>query len=83
MVHQKRIPLIEGVVLVGKEKISGRSFSEERILTEEILEASLPRNLEARQGILDKLMLENLSDFFKTHSLQVELHGGRAIKGKQ
>lgn len=81
MVHQKRIPVIEGVVLVGKEESSGRSFSEERILTEETLEASLPRSLEARQGILDNLMLEKLSHFFKTHRLQVDLHSARAIKG--
>jgi hypothetical protein len=82
MVHQKRVPLIEGVVLVGKQKGSGRSFSEERILTEETLEASLPRNPDARQGILDNLMLEKLSDFFKTHRLQVDLPSGRAMKGK-
>jgi hypothetical protein len=82
MVHQKQIPLIEGVVLVDKKKSSGRAFSEERILTEETLEESLPRSVDARQGILDKLMLEKLSDFFKTHSLQVQLLSGRAIKGK-
>jgi hypothetical protein len=82
MVHQKQIPLIEGVVLVDENKSSGRSFSEERILTEEILEESLPRSADARQGILDNLMHEKLSEFFKTHTLQVDLHSGRAMKGK-
>jgi hypothetical protein len=83
MVHQKRIPLIEGAVLVDNKKTSGRSFSEERILTEESLEESLPRSADARQEILDNLMLEKLSEFFKTHNLQVELQSGRAMKGKQ
>lgn len=83
MVHQKRIPLIEGVVLVDKRRVLGDLFPEERILTEETLEASLPRSVDARQGILYNLMLKKVSDFFKTHSLQVELHGGRAMKGKQ
>lgn len=83
MVHQKRIPLIEGVVLVDKRRVLGDLFPAERILTEETLEASLPRSVDARQGILYNLMLKKVSDFFNTHSLQVELHGGRAMKGKQ
>lgn len=81
MVHQKRMTLIEGVALDRKNS-SGRDFSEERMLTEETLEESLPRSVDARQGILYNLILQKLSDFFKTHSLQVELHSGRAMKGK-
>jgi hypothetical protein len=73
---------MEGVAIVGKQESSGRSLSEERILTEEKLEASLPGNLQARQGVLDKLVLQKLSDFLTTHSLQVEVHVGRKLKGK-
>jgi hypothetical protein len=82
MVHQNRIPLMDGVTLVGQQQSSGRSLSEGRTLTEEEVEASLPRSLEARQGVLDRLMLQKLSDFLTTHSLQVEVHIGRKLKGK-
>jgi hypothetical protein len=83
MVGQNRIPLMEGVVLVGNNQSSGRSLAEDRVWTEENLEASLPRNQDARQGVLDRLMLQKLTDFITTHSLQVELHVGRKLKGKR
>jgi hypothetical protein len=82
MVHQKRIPLINGVQLVGREKSLGRSLSgEEHMLTADTLEASLPRNLETRQGILDSLILNKLFNIFETHRLEIELPNSRTIRG--
>jgi hypothetical protein len=81
MLHQQRIPLTEGVQLVGEQKTSGRSFSEEQMFTEETLESLLPRSVDTRQGILDSLMLHKLLNFFKTHRLQIDLPDGRAARG--
>lgn len=81
MLHQQRIPLIEGVHLVGKQQSSGRSSSEENPLTEQTLESLLPKSIDSRQEILDSLMLYKLFNFFKTHRLQVDLPSGRAARG--
>jgi hypothetical protein len=83
MVHERRIPLIEGVQFVGKNNSSGRSFSEEHTLTEEILESFLPRNTDNRQGILDSLVLHKLLNFFETHRLEINLPGGRSARGNR
>jgi len=79
MVHRKNIPLTEGAGFIGKRNSLGKSVP---ALTEASLEASLPRNMDARQGLLDSLMLDKLSDFFKTHTLQVDLPSGRGLKSK-
>jgi hypothetical protein len=82
MVHEERIPLTNGFQLVRKQKSLGRSLSgEEQELTAETLEASLPRKVDIRQGILDNLILHKLFNFFKTHSLEVELPTSRTIRG--
>lgn len=82
MAHEERIILLDGIQLVGKQKSLGRSISgQEQMLTEESLESSLPRNLATRQGILYNLILHKLSDFLKTHRLEVELPTSRTIKG--
>lgn len=82
MVHQQRVPLIEGVEFVSKQQFLRRPFSGEQMLTEDNLESLLPRSTDTRQGFLDSLMLHKLLNFFKTHRLQLDLPDGRAFKGK-
>lgn len=74
MLHQERITLLDGIQLVRKQKSLGRSISgEEQMKREEPLEASLQRDVDTRQGFLDKLILHKLFNFFKTHRLEIGL----------
>lgn len=82
MVHTERIPLIDGIQLVRKQESFGRSISgEEKVLEEESLEASLPRDVGTRQRIIDSLILHKMLDFFKTHTLEIGLPSSRTIRG--
>jgi hypothetical protein len=82
MVHKERIPLLDGIQLVRKQKSLGRSMSgEEQMINEEPLEASLQRNVDTRQGILDKLILQKLFNFFKTHRLEIGQFSSRTLQG--
>jgi Protein of unknown function (DUF1676). len=82
MVHTERIPLIDGIQLVRKQESFGRSISgEEEVLKEEALEASLPRDVDTRQIILDNFILHKMFDFFKTHTLEIGLPSSRTLRG--
>ena len=82
MVHKERIPLLDGIQLVRKQKSLGRSMSgEEQTLKEEPLEASLQRDVDTRQEILVKLILHKLFNFFKTHRLEIGLPNSRTLQG--
>jgi methyl-accepting chemotaxis protein len=82
MVHKERIPLLDGIQLVRKQKSLGRSMSgEEQTLKEEPLEASLQRDVDTRQGILVKLILHKLLNFFKTHRLGIGQPSSRTLQG--
>ncbi|XP_069681131.1 uncharacterized protein [Periplaneta americana] len=81
MVHKDRVPIVEGIEMVSKPKQSGRSFGQEaQPLTEETLEATLPRSLEARQETLDSLIVDRASNFFQSHTLHVDLPTGRGLR---
>ena len=85
MLHQERITLLDGIQLVRKQKSLGRSISgEEQMKREEPLEASLQRDVDTRQGFLDKLILHKLFNFFKTHRLEIGLpssSSSRTLRG--
>jgi hypothetical protein len=82
MVHKERIPLLDGIQLVRKQKSLGSSMSEEeKMLKKEPLEASLQRDVDTHQGILHKLVLHKLFDFFKTHRLEIGLPSSRTLQG--
>jgi len=82
IVQKERIPLLDGIQLVRKQESLGRSISgEERMLNEEPLEASLPRDVDTRLGILNKLIRHKLFNFFKTHRLEIGLPRSRTVRG--
>jgi hypothetical protein len=81
IVQKERIPLLDGIQLVRKQESMGRSISGEQILKDEPLEAALPRDVDTRQGILNKLMRHKLFNFFKTHRLEIGLPSSRTVRG--
>ena len=82
IVQKERIPLLDGIQLVRKQESLGRSISgEEQVLKEEPLELSLPRDVDTRQGILNKLIRHKLFNFFKTHTLEIGLPSSRTLRG--
>ena len=81
IVQKERIPLLDGIQLVRKQESMGRSISGEQMLKDEPLEAALPRDVDTRQGILNKLMRHKLFNFFKTNRLEIGLPSSRTVRG--
>jgi len=62
------IPLFEGVTVIQNEDVGARAFS-----VPDFQEESLPQEATARDDVLDDLLIDRVSRFFKTHSLQFSL----------
>lgn len=62
------IPLFEGMSVVRNEETGGRAFS-----APEFDENKLPANAEKRQELLDDLLVDRVTRFLKTHSVQFDL----------
>jgi hypothetical protein len=63
----KSIPLVDGMELVKKGDEDGRELSEPLV---EVDEASLPTDPEKRQETLDDLLIDRVSRFVRSHTLQ-------------
>jgi hypothetical protein len=64
----KSIPLVDGMELVKKEDDEdGRQLNEPLV---EVEEANLPTDPEKRQETLDDLLIDRLSRFLRSHTLQ-------------
>jgi hypothetical protein len=64
----KSIPLVEGVEIVKKEDAEDRRHLNEPLV--ELNEADLPVDPDKRQETLDDILIDRLSRFLRTHTLQ-------------
>ncbi|PSN43138.1 hypothetical protein C0J52_17068 [Blattella germanica] len=78
--HKNAIPITDGIKFVEKPNSQGRSLSDNEVLTEESLETSLPRSLGDRQSVLDGLMLNKMSSFLDSFTMNVNLPDARALR---
>ena len=81
VVHKNVVPVYQGIQMVAKNTSFGRSLSMD-ILTEEKLEASLPRSFDARQTVLDRLMIDKFISFINTHTMNIDLPDARGLRGQ-
>jgi len=63
----KSIPLVDGMELVKKGDEDGRELNESLV---EVDEANLPTDPEKRQETLDDLLIDRVSRFARSHTLQ-------------
>jgi Protein of unknown function (DUF1676). len=63
----KSIPLVDGMELVKKSDEDGRQLNEPLV---EVDEGNLPTDPEKRQETLDDLLIDRMSRFLRSHTLQ-------------
>ena len=64
----KKVKLMEGIQFV---KADDSEVNTKPMLTEQELEANLPRSLEAKEQVLTNMIFKNLAGFLQHHTLQV------------
>ncbi|RZF41666.1 hypothetical protein LSTR_LSTR012923 [Laodelphax striatellus] len=68
----RRVSLFEGVALVRDDEDPSVNALQPPV-TQQQLQASLPRSLDEREDTLDSLIFDKLMQVFRTHSLQFKL----------
>ncbi|PSN57780.1 hypothetical protein C0J52_07266 [Blattella germanica] len=75
----KSLPLFEGIALAKQED----GTDDAHVLTENELEASLPRNLDKKNDQLDQMIYDRLVNFWKSHTFVFDFSSDAVAEGRR